>query len=89
MRKQAEEMSEIYYVYVVDDDERLKGVLPLQKLITHPSVSKIKHVMKKTRSPFATAIVSRRVTETIEKYDLVALPVVDSIRTSGRTYHDR
>lgn len=37
MRKQAEEMSEIYYVYVVDDDERLKGVLPLQKLITHPS----------------------------------------------------
>ena len=47
MRKQAEEMSEIYYVYVVDDDERLKGVLPLQKLITHPSVSKIKHVMKK------------------------------------------
>ena len=35
MRKQAEEMSEIYYVYVVDDDERLKGVLPLQKLITH------------------------------------------------------
>lgn len=60
MRKQAEEMSEIYYVYVVDDDERLKGVLPLQKLITHPSVSKIKHVMKKTRSPFATATVSRR-----------------------------
>ncbi len=47
MRKQAEEMSEIYYVYVVDDDERLKGVLPLQKLITHPSVSKIKHVMKR------------------------------------------
>ena len=36
MRKQAEEMSEIYYVYVVDDDERLKGVLPLQKLLSKP-----------------------------------------------------
>ena len=47
MRKQAEDMDEIYYVYVVDDDERLRGVLPLQKLITNPSVSKIKHVMKK------------------------------------------
>lgn len=40
-------MDEIYYVYVVDDDERLRGVLPLQRLITNPSVSKIKHVMKK------------------------------------------
>ena len=47
MRKQAEEMAEIYYVYVVDNEERLKGVLPLQKLITNPSVSKIRHVMKK------------------------------------------
>ena len=28
MRKQAEDMDEIYYVYVIDDDERLKGVLP-------------------------------------------------------------
>ena len=47
MRKQAEEVSEIYYVYVVDDDDRLRGVLPLKKMITNPSVSKIKHVMKK------------------------------------------
>lgn len=28
MRLQAEEMDEIYYVYVVDDDERLRGVFP-------------------------------------------------------------
>ncbi len=46
MRMQAEEMDEIYYVYVVDDDNKLRGVLPLKKLITHPSVSKIKHVME-------------------------------------------
>lgn len=31
MRIQAEEMDEIYYVYVVDDDERLRGVFPLKK----------------------------------------------------------
>ncbi len=41
MRHQAEELDDIYYVYVVDDDNRLKGVLPLKKMITHPSVSKI------------------------------------------------
>ncbi|MDE6178906.1 MAG: CBS domain-containing protein, partial [Duncaniella sp.] len=46
MRMQAEEIDEVYYVYVVDNDERLRGTLPLTKLITHPSVSKIMHVME-------------------------------------------
>ena len=72
-------------LYVVDDDERLKGVLPLQKLITHPSVSKIKHVMKKDPISVRDSDSIEEVTETIEKYDLVALPVVDSIgRLVGR-----
>ena len=42
MREQAEDMDEIFNVYVVDDDNKLRGILPLKKLITHPSVSKIK-----------------------------------------------
>ena len=85
MRKQAEDMDEIYYVYVVDDDERLRGVLPLQKLITNPSVSKIKHVMKKDPISVRDSDSIEEVTETIEKYDLVAVPVVDSIgRLVGR-----
>ena len=41
MRRQAEDMDEIYYVYVVDDDNKLRGVFPLKKMITHPSASKI------------------------------------------------
>ena len=85
MIKQAEDMDEIYYVYVVDDDERLRGVLPLQKLITNPSVSKIKHVMKKDPISVRDSDSIEEVTETIEKYDLVALPVIDSIgRLVGR-----
>lgn len=85
MRKQAEDMDEIYYVYVIDDDERLKGVLPLQRLITNPSVSKIKHVMKKDPISVRESDSIEEVAETIEKYDLVALPVVDSIgRLVGR-----
>ena len=85
MRKQAEDMDEIYYVYVVDDDERLRGVLPLKKLITNPSVSKIKHVMQKDPIAVHDSDSIEEVAETIEKYDLVALPVVDSIgRLVGR-----
>ncbi len=85
MRQQAEEMDEIYYVYVVDDDERLRGVFPLKKMITSPSVSKVKHVMKKDPISVHVDTPVEEVVQTIEKYDLVAVPVVDSIgRLVGR-----
>ncbi|MDR1097170.1 MAG: magnesium transporter [Tannerella sp.] len=81
MRTQAgeENMDEIYNVYVVDDDERLRGVLPLQKLITNPSVSKIKHVMQKDPVSIQENADTEEVVELILKYDLVSLPVTDSI----------
>lgn len=85
MRQQAEEMDEIYYVYVIDDDERLRGVFPLKKMITSPSVSKVKHVMKKDPISVHVNTSIEEVVQTIEKYDLVAVPVVDSIgRLVGR-----
>ncbi|MDR2679335.1 MAG: magnesium transporter [Tannerella sp.] len=81
MRKQAEDesMDEIYNVYVVDDDGRLRGVLPLQKLITSPSISKIKHVMQNDPVSVQDNAATEEVVELISKYDLVSLPVVDSI----------
>ena len=85
MRIQAEDMDEIYYVYVVDDDERLKGVFPLKKMITNPSVSKIKHVMKKDPVSVKTDTPIEEVAQAFEKYDLVAVPGIDSIgRLVGR-----
>ena len=79
MRLQAEQMDDIYYVYVVDDDERLLGTFPLKKMISSPSVSKVKHVMH--RDPVSVRVDTPldEVVQAIEKYDLVALPVVDSI----------
>ena len=85
MRMQAEEMDEIYYVYVVDDDNKLRGVLPLKKLITHPSVSKIKHVMEENPVAVKADTPIDEVALDFEKYDLVAMPVIDSIgRLLGR-----
>lgn len=85
MRHQAEELDEIYYVYVIDDDERLRGVFPLKKMITSPSVSKVKHVMRKDPISVHVDTPIDEVIQTIEKYDLVAIPVVDSIgRLVGR-----
>lgn len=79
MRHQAEELDDIYYVYVVDDDNRLKGVLPLKKMITHPSVSKIKHVMETDPVSVKVDMPLDDLAIDFEKYDLVAMPVVDSI----------
>ena len=79
MRRQAEDLDDIYYVYVVDDDNRLKGVLPLKKMITHPSVSKIKHVMEDNPVVVKVDMPIEEVAIDFEKYDLVAMPVVDSI----------
>ena len=79
MRRQAEELDDIYYVYVVDDDRRLKGVLPLKKMVTHPAVSKIKHAMQTDPVSVHADTPIADVAIDFEKYDLVAMPVVDSI----------
>ncbi|MDE5969945.1 MAG: magnesium transporter [Muribaculaceae bacterium] len=85
MRMQAEDVDEIYYVYVVDNEQRLKGTLPLKELITHPSVSKIKHVMETDPKSVKTDTPIDEVALDFEKYDLVAMPVIDSIgRLVGR-----
>ncbi len=85
MRLQAEDMDEIYYVYVVDNDYRLRGTFPLKKMLTHPSVSKIKHVMETDPVSVKVDTPIDEVALDFEKYDLVAMPVVDSIgRLLGR-----
>ena len=85
MRLQAEDMDEIYNVYVVDNDYRLLGTFPLKKMLTHPSVSKIKHVMESDPVCVKADTPIDEVALDFEKYDLGAMPVVDSIgRLLGR-----
>lgn len=79
MRQQAEDMDELYYIYVVDDDYRLQGILPIKKVITNPSVSKVKYVMQKNPVMLQDSDTIEEVISAFEKYDLVAIPVVNSI----------
>lgn len=89
MRIQAEDMDEVYNVYVVDDDNRLKGVLPLKKMITHPSASKIKHVMETEPHVVRVDTPIDEVALDFEKYNLAAVAVIDSIgRLMGRITFD-
>lgn len=79
MREQAEDMDEIYNIYVVDDDNRLRGTFPLKKTITNPSAPMIKLVMEPDPLSVKTNTPIEDVALDFDKYDLVAMPVVDSI----------
>jgi len=85
MRKQAEDVDEIYYVYVVDDRDVLKGTLSLKKLLLSPSNKKISNIINTDVISVKTDTTSEEVANIMDKYDLVALPVIDQLnRLVGR-----
>ena len=85
MCEQAGEVDEIYNVYVVDDDNRLKGIFPIKATITNPLAARISEVMEPDPIAVKADTPIDEVARDFEKYDLVAVPVVDSIgRLLGR-----
>lgn len=85
MRKQAEEVDELYYVYVVDDGNILKGTLSLKRMLLSKTNAKIKNILNSDVISVKTDASSEEVAKVMEKYDLVSLPVIDQIgRLLGR-----
>ena len=85
MRKQAEDVDEVYFVYVVDDANMLKGTLSLKKLLLASRHSHISELLNADVISVRTDTPSEEVSNIMHKYDLVALPVVDQIgRLAGR-----
>ena len=81
MRKQADDVKKVYTIYVVDDDNKLLGLLSLRRLLlTERSISIKNIITTEIISAKATAD-DEDVANIMQKYDLVALPVVDD---SGR-----
>jgi CBS domain-containing protein len=70
----------IYYVYVVDGDGRLVGVLSLRDLIVAPPSTPIGEVM--IEEPVAVDVTADRddVAGIVARYNLLAVPVVDRDR---------
>jgi magnesium transporter len=87
--RQSEEVDEIYYIYVIDDNERLKGVLSLKKLILNNVNTKISNIYNADVKRVNTGARQEEVAELMDKYDLVAIPVIDEIgRLKGRITFD-
>lgn len=84
MRMQAKDIDEIYFVYVIDDSDILKGTLSLKKLLFTDSDT-IADVYDKDVISVDVETPAEEVANIMNKYDLVALPVVDGIhRLKGR-----
>lgn len=78
MRKQAEDLEEVYSIYVVDDYDKLLGLLSLKKLLTTSSSTKVSEVYNpKIRSVMDTDT-AEEVARYMQKYDLFEVPVVDA-----------
>ena len=85
MRRQAEEVEHVYTVYVVDDNNVLKGLLSLEKLLIASPRGKIADLYTPDIISVKATQKGEEVAQIMNKYDLVALPVVDELgRLIGR-----
>ncbi len=85
MRRQSANVDELYYVYVIDDNNVLKGTLSLKKLLLSSSETMIKSIINRDVISVRAETSSEEVANVMNKYDLVALPVIDPLgRLVGR-----
>ena len=85
MRAQAENVSKVHSIYVVDDEERLKGRLSLKDLLTTSTKTPISDVYIKKVDYVKVDTKDVEVARIMQKYDLEAIPVVDELgRLVGR-----
>ena len=85
MRAQAENVSRVHSIYVVDDEERLKGRLSLKDLLTTSTKTPISDVYIKKVDYVKVDTKDVEVARIMQKYDLEAIPVIDELgRLVGR-----
>ncbi|HBV86676.1 MAG TPA: magnesium transporter MgtE [Desulfosporosinus sp.] len=77
LRRLAPEAETIYYLYVVDEQETLEGVLSLRELIIASPDTTLKDLMHKKIVKISPYDDHEKVADLIHKYGLLAVPVVN------------
>ena len=80
LREQEPEVETVYYIYVIDKKEHLLGVFSLRDLLMVPGGRRVREFM--TKDPIAVHLTAGQaeVAQTVAKYNLIALPVIDEER---------
>lgn len=77
IRKQAENVTKFYAVWVVDENDKLLGRVAIQKLILTDPKTLVKDIYEDDVTPVETYMEDREVAEIMKKYDLESVPVVN------------
>jgi len=77
MRSQAENVTRVHSIYVVDKENRLKGRLSLKDLLTAPTKAQISDVYIAKVDYVNVDTEGEEVARIMQKYDLEAIPVID------------
>lgn len=80
LKKQAEELESVYTVYVVDDNNVLKGRISLRRLLLTPGTKKVVDIYESDILSVTPDLDDEHVAMLMEKYDLVSIPVVDELK---------
>jgi magnesium transporter len=85
IRRQAEDVEKVYAVYVVDDEQKLKGIVSLKRIILARKNTKIENILDEDIVYVETTRPAEEVAEIMQRYDLDAIPVVNTLgRLLGR-----
>jgi magnesium transporter len=77
LRRMEPDAESIYYVFVVDPEEHLQGVLSLRDLIVAPPDKPIGEIMNRDVVTVRLEDGQKEVAAVLSKYNLLAVPVVD------------
>lgn len=77
VRKQAENVTKFYAVYVVDEDNKLLGRVALQKLILTDQKTLVKEIYDEDLVAVETYLPDTEVAGIMKKYDLESVPVIN------------
>lgn len=77
IRRQAENVDKIYSVYVVDDQDKLLGIVSLKSIILAPASARIADIFNDEIIYIYTYQPADEIAEVMQRYDLEAAPVVN------------
>ena len=77
VRKNSEDIDNIYVIYVLDQDDILLGFIQLKSLLIHPLNTPIAEIMEQELISVKYDEDQEEVAGTMKKYDLVSIPVID------------
>ena len=77
LRKQSAQVETIYYAYVLDAEQRLRGVVSFRQLFVAPEDTRVQDVMRADLVTVPEHMDQELIARLFQQHNLLALPVVD------------